>query len=172
MQFEVGSIVEGVVTGITKFGAFVELAPGQTGLVHISEVASSYVNDVADYLKVGQTVSVKVLARTDQGKMNLSIKQTAPVSTVSARPAGGASASRKPSGAGGGGGSSRLYSKPVSPQGGSPKPRTPYHANPSAPGSDSFESMLNKFIKHSDEKNSQLKKSKDIGRRSGAKRSK
>lgn len=167
MEFEVGSVVSGVVTGITKFGAFVELAPGQTGLVHISEVASSYVSDVADYLKVGQTVSVKVLACTDQGKMNLSIKQTLPATASSTRPTssrGGANRS-KPSGAGGGHVASRSSA-------GSKSPRTPYHATPSAPGSDSFESMLNKFIKHSDEKMSQLKKGKDAGRRSSPKRSK
>ena len=56
MGLEVGAVVEGKVTGITKFGAFVALPEGRSGLVHISEVANTYVNEVGDYLTVGQTV--------------------------------------------------------------------------------------------------------------------
>ncbi|MDR3310627.1 MAG: S1 RNA-binding domain-containing protein [Oscillospiraceae bacterium] len=77
MQLEVGEIHTGKVTGITKFGAFVELAPGQSGLVHISEIANSYVSDVADFLAAGQEVTVKVIGLAD-GKINLSVKQAAP----------------------------------------------------------------------------------------------
>ena len=58
MQVEVGAVVEGTVTGITKFGAFVSLPDGRSGLVHISEIANTYVNDVNDYLKVGDAVKV------------------------------------------------------------------------------------------------------------------
>src|SRR5699024_10076259 len=61
MSIEVGSKVEGKVTGITNFGAFVELEKNTTGLVHISEVADSYVKDINEYLKVGETVTVKVI---------------------------------------------------------------------------------------------------------------
>ena len=60
MSIEVGGVVEGTVTGITKFGAFVDLTDGKVGLVHISEVADVYVNDVKDFLKVGQKVKVKI----------------------------------------------------------------------------------------------------------------
>ncbi len=74
MSIEIGSIVEGVVTGITNFGAFVELPDGQTGLVHISEVADAYVRDVKDYLKDKERVLVKVIA-VEKGKIGLSIKQ-------------------------------------------------------------------------------------------------
>ena len=70
-------VLEGKVTGITKFGAFVELEPGKTGMVHISEVASTFVNDINDYLKEGQTVKVKVLSISDDGKISLSIKKAA-----------------------------------------------------------------------------------------------
>ena len=56
MEFGVGSVLEGKVTGITKFGAFVSLPEGKSGLVHISEIAYSYVNDVKDHLKEGQEV--------------------------------------------------------------------------------------------------------------------
>ncbi len=74
MSVEVGSKVQGKVTGITNFGAFVELPGGSTGLVHISEVADSYVKDVNDYLKVGDVIEVKVISEKD-GKTALSIKK-------------------------------------------------------------------------------------------------
>ena len=74
MALEVGQIVEGKVTGITNFGAFIELTTGQTGLVHISEVADKYVKSVNDYLKEGELVKVKVLT-LDKGKIGLSIRQ-------------------------------------------------------------------------------------------------
>jgi len=80
MAIEVGSILEGVVTGITNFGAFVELPGGQTGLVHISEVADAYVRDVRDYLKDQDKVKVKVIAIDAKGKIGLSIKQANPTS--------------------------------------------------------------------------------------------
>ncbi len=74
MSVEVGSKLNGKVTGITNFGAFVELPGGTTGLVHISEVADSYVKDVNDHLKIGDQVEVKVLSEKD-GKIALSIKK-------------------------------------------------------------------------------------------------
>lgn len=75
MAIAVGSIVEGVVTGITNFGAFVELPDKVTGLVHISEVADAYVKDVRDYLKEQDRVKVKVIHVDEKGKIGLSIKQ-------------------------------------------------------------------------------------------------
>lgn len=75
MEFEVGSVVEGKVTGITKFGAFVSLPGGKSGLVHISEIASSYVSEVSDFLQVGQQVKVKVIGIDDFNRINLSIKK-------------------------------------------------------------------------------------------------
>lgn len=77
MSIDVGSIVEGKVTGITNFGAFVELSDGKTGLVHISEVADAYVKDINEYLKQDETVKVKVINVSD-GKIGLSIKQVNP----------------------------------------------------------------------------------------------
>ena len=74
MQLEVGTVLEGRVTGITNFGAFVSLPGGKSGLVHISEVANTYVKDVHDHLSEGQSVRVKVLRLTPDGKINLSIK--------------------------------------------------------------------------------------------------
>ncbi|MDK2784643.1 MAG: binding domain protein [Bacillota bacterium] len=75
MALEVGNIVEGVVTGITHFGAFVTLPGGQTGLVHISEVADAYVRDVKDYLKENDRVKVKIISLDKNGKIGLSIRQ-------------------------------------------------------------------------------------------------
>ncbi|MGQ9780259.1 MAG: S1 RNA-binding domain-containing protein [Bacillota bacterium] len=84
MALEVGQIVEGRVTGITKFGAFVELANGQTGLVHISEIADEYVYDVNDYLKQNDIVKVKIL-NIENGRVGLSIRQAQPNATSSRR---------------------------------------------------------------------------------------
>ena len=78
MQLEVGEIFEGKVTGITKFGAFVEFAEGKTGMVHISEVASAFVKEITDFVKVGQQVKVKVIAVAPDGKISLSMKKAEP----------------------------------------------------------------------------------------------
>ncbi|EGQ4344685.1 S1 domain-containing RNA-binding protein [Staphylococcus delphini] len=75
MSIEVGSKLKGKVTGIKKFGAFVELPEGKSGLVHISEVADNYVENVEDHLTVGDEVEVKVLSIADDGKISLSIKK-------------------------------------------------------------------------------------------------
>ena len=78
MQLAIGDILEGKVTGITKFGAFVELGEGKTGMVHISEVSTDYVEDISQYLKKDQVVKVKVINITDEGKISLSIKKAMP----------------------------------------------------------------------------------------------
>ena len=85
MEPEVGNILEGKVTTITKFGAFVSLEGGKSGLVHISEIANTFVNDVHDFLQEGQTVKVLVLS-AENGKINLSIKRTTPPPERSAPP--------------------------------------------------------------------------------------
>lgn len=77
MSTTVGAVVDGKVTGITKFGAFVALEGGGSGLVHISEVANTYVNDISDYLAVGQAVKVRVMSIGEGGKINLSLKRAA-----------------------------------------------------------------------------------------------
>ncbi|PYZ91557.1 RNA-binding protein S1 [Salipaludibacillus keqinensis] len=75
MSIEVGSKYQGKVTGITNFGAFVELPGGATGLVHISEVADSYVKEINEFLSVGDEVTVKVMNVEKDGKIGLSIRK-------------------------------------------------------------------------------------------------
>ena len=77
-EIEVGAILEGKVTGITKFGAFVALPEGKSGLVHISEIAYSYVSDVSEHLTEGQDVKVKVISIDENNRINLSIKRALP----------------------------------------------------------------------------------------------
>ena len=93
MNFEVGIIVEGKVTGIKPFGAFVALNDNVQGLVHISEVSHGFVKDINDALSVGDVVSVKVLSvDEDSKKISLSIRQTqeapAPAPKKERRPGG------------------------------------------------------------------------------------
>src|SRR5699024_12632645 len=75
MSIEVVSKLQGKVTGITNFGAFVELEKGETGLVHISEVADTYVKDINAHLTVGDEIKLKVINVEDDGKIGLSIKK-------------------------------------------------------------------------------------------------
>ena len=77
MELTVGAIVEGKVKTITNFGAFIVLPENKTGLVHISEVANSYVSDIRQHLTEGQDVKVMVIG-LDNGKINLSIKRLEP----------------------------------------------------------------------------------------------
>ena len=77
MELTVGTVLEGKVKSITNFGAFVSLPENKTGMVHISEVANAYVNDIRAHLTEGQDVKVMVIG-TDNGKINLSIKRLEP----------------------------------------------------------------------------------------------
>lgn len=83
MTLQVGNIVDGTVSGITKFGAFIKLPDGSTGLVHISEIADFYVADIKDQLKENDRVRVKVLSIGDDGKIRLSIKKAKQPENVS-----------------------------------------------------------------------------------------
>ncbi|MCT4565954.1 MAG: S1 RNA-binding domain-containing protein [Maledivibacter sp.] len=75
MPLEIGKVVDGTVTGITNFGAFIQLPDGSTGLCHISEIADEYVKNVKDYLKEQQVVKVKVIETNGSGKVSLSIRK-------------------------------------------------------------------------------------------------
>lgn len=131
MALEVGAVLEGKVTGITKFGVFVALPEGKSGLVHISEVANAYVSDINEHVQMGQTVKVRVLNITDDGKINLSIKR----------------AQEQPQ-------NRQNYSeRPARPrQGGSRPDRQPENRGTVNPPSadQSFEDRLKKFMQESD----------------------
>lgn len=131
MAIDIGSILEGKVTGIMNFGAFVSLPGGKSGLVHISEIANTFVKDVHDHLQVGQTVKVKVLDINEQGKINLSIKRAQD------------ELQKEPE------------KKPAAPPAALPvKPRMADFGELAPPTADlSFEEKLKKFMQASDSKN-------------------
>lgn len=159
MQPEVGKIYEGKVTGITKFGAFVEIEPGVTGMVHISEVANTYVSEIKDHITEGQQVKVKVLGVSEEGKISLSIKKALPPPPRKAVPGGAHSGGSRP-----GGGR----------QGGRPSQnrRAADKAAPKEPASpeSAFEDMMNRFKASSDERMSDIKKNIDSKRRNTSRR--
>jgi len=78
MELKIGDIVEGKITTITSFGVFVDIGDGKSGMVHISEVAKNYVNDINEHVKTNEIVKVKVLNIGDDGKISLSIKRALP----------------------------------------------------------------------------------------------
>jgi S1 RNA binding domain protein len=146
MSIEVGSKLQGKVTGITKFGAFVELPDGSTGLVHISEVADNYVKDINDHLKVGDQVEVKVMNVEKDGKIGLSIKKAIDKPEAQAK--------------------YRSHSSSHS-----QRPRQNRSNDRNAPRVETFESKMAKFLKDSEDRLTSLKRhteSKRGGR--GAKR--
>ena len=86
MAVEIGAILEGKITGITNFGAFVELPDKTTGMVHISEVSSSFIKDIREKLTEGDQVKVKVIDINEKGKVALSIKKAQPEQTEESKP--------------------------------------------------------------------------------------
>lgn len=166
MEPQVGSIVEGKVTSITKFGAFVALDNGKSGLVHISEIANSFVNDVHDFLQEGQTVKVLVLS-TENGKINLSIKKTLPQQE---RPAqrGRSTGGPRPGGShfGGSAHSSGGVPRPAQQS----RPAFSRQQSTLPPSADqSFEDKLKQFLSSSEGKMADLNRSID-GKRGGGRR--
>lgn len=135
MAVEIGAILEGKVTGITNFGAFVELPDKTTGMVHISEVSSSFIKDIHEKVSEGDVVKVKVIDINEKGKVALSIKKAQP--------------------------EQQEESKPKRPAGDRPKRSQPpvwTGTQRSEPEGMSFEDMMAKFKSVSDEKMSDLKK--------------
>ena len=144
MELEPGKIIEGKVTGITPFGAFVTMENGKTGLIHISEVALEYVKDIKEHLKEGDSVKAKILSIDKTGKISLSVKQA----LLDEKSAAKQTAPKKPT------------RKPES---------FDWEKKSSQPAS--FEDMIAKFKQDSDEKLHDVKKSMDSKRGSSYKRS-
>ena len=150
MEFGVGSILDGKVTGITKFGAFVSLPEGRSGLVHISEIAYSYVSEVSEHLKEGQEVKVKVIGIDQNNRINLSIKQVSPPPQRerAPRPAQNNGGGRNFERSGNGNGGGRSYQNSSRPVGFvRPAPKEPTD----------FEDRLKQFMQSSDSKLSELR---------------
>lgn len=157
MEPQIGTILEGKVTTITKFGAFVALEGGKSGLVHISEIANTYVNDVNDFLTQGQSVKVMVLAN-ENGKINLSIKRTESAPARPARPARPAPSSQ-----------TRQEERPYTPRPASQQPRRSAPQPSAPPAEQSFEDKLKQFLSSSEGKMADLNRSMD-GKRGGGRR--
>ncbi len=136
----VGSIVEGKVVSVMPFGAFVDIGNKQSGLVHISEVSSRYVKDIAECVKKGDTVKVKVIKIDDSGKISLSIKQAEEKKERKAKP-------------------QREQKGPVRP--------AEIDWGMSSSDSLSFEDKLSKFKQDSDEKMQTLRRNNDSKRSGG-----
>ncbi len=163
MQVEVGKIYEGKVTGITKFGAFVEIEGNITGMVHISEVSNTFVNDINEVLQKGQAVKVKVIKIDESGKIGMSIKRTEERPKTDKR--GSFGKDKESSGQ-----KSFAPKKPVKAKK-EPEPvyySDGYVAKPS--GNADFEDMLSKFKASSEERMSDLKRTTDNKRRGGSRR--
>ncbi|MBQ8966828.1 S1 RNA-binding domain-containing protein [Ruminococcus sp.] len=172
MQLEVGKIYEGKVTGITKFGAFVELDKDTTGMVHISEVANTFVSEIKDHIHEGETVKVKVLSMGEDGKISLSIKKAlpAPPRKQGDRQGGGRQGGRPQQGRQGGARPAFQRTRDDRPpQDLSKNPPPIYDPNQNSGNAD-FEDMLSKFKASSDEKFSDLKRITDNKRRSPSRR--
>lgn len=131
MQITAGEIFEGKITGITNFGVFVDIGDGKSGMVHISEVANTYVNNINEHLKVGESVKVKVLNIGDDGKIALSIKRALPQQKPQPK-------------------ERKTYQQT--------KPDNSYTWTPRKNTATSFEEMMNQFKQSSDEKFSDLKR--------------
>lgn len=151
MQLEVGSVLEGKVTSITKFGAFVQLPDQKIGMIHISEIAPTFVREITDYVKQDDVVKVQVLAIGQDGKISLSMKSLA--KQEERRPAS------SPAGAPRQGGRHNYQNKGPAPYR-SPRRDNGFRgAKPADAKPSSFEDMLSKFKSDSDEKMSDLKRS-------------
>ena len=144
MEFEVGTVLEGKVTGVKKFGAFVALPEGKSGMVHISEVSNEFIQDLSTVLTEGQTVKVKVINIAEDGKIALSIKRTLPPPERPARPQQRPAGGQRPA-------RPQQQRSSDAPRGWQPKRTAPQ-------GEMSFEDMMAKFKSQSEEKISDLKR--------------
>lgn len=160
MQLTVGTIIEGKVSKITSFGAFIDIDGGGSGMVHISEIANAYVKDINEHLTVGQQVRAKVVAINENNKIALSIKALLPTEPKLENGAHRNFSAGRPDAAAhrntGRGNNTYIY--------------TPRNNNPPSTG-DNFEDMMNRFKKSSDDRMSDLSKVIDTRRGSNNRRS-
>lgn len=157
MSIEVGEKVTGTVSGITNFGAFIDLGDRKTGLVHISEVSDSFIKDIKDVLKVGEQVTVKVMSIGDDGKIGLSIRRAVDKPVETAAPARERTSSSSYQGrrdSGSTGRSSSGYQK------------TDRGSRNAGPKKEDFDTLMSSFLKDSDDRLTSLKRNTE-GKRGG-----
>ena len=157
MSIEVGNILPGKVTGITNFGAFVDLGNRKTGLVHISEVSNSYIKDIKDVLTVGDEVQVKVMEIAGDGKVSLSIRRASAdfsEETVEEKPKFQKSAPRNQEGQG--------FKKPYAAKSAPSFEKK----SPSQAKVNDFDAMMSSFLKDSEDRLTSLKRNTE-GKRGG-----
>ena len=157
MSIEVGNILPGKVTGITNFGAFVDLGNRKTGLVHISEVSNSYIKDIKDVLTVGDEVQVKVMEISGDGKVSLSIRRASANSSeenVEEKPKFQKSAPRNQEGQG--------FKKPYAAKSAPSFEKK----SPSQAKVNDFDAMMSSFLKDSEDRLTSLKRNTE-GKRGG-----
>ena len=157
MSIEVGNILPGKVTGITNFGAFVDLGNRKTGLVHISEVSNSYIKDIKDVLTVGDEVQVKVMEISGDGKVSLSIRRASADSseeTVEEKPKFQKTAPRNQEGQG--------FKKPYAAKSAPSFEKK----SPSQAKVNDFDAMMSSFLKDSEDRLTSLKRNTE-GKRGG-----
>ena len=154
MQIEIGEIYEGKITGLTKFGAFVEFGQGKKGMVHISEIASTFVKEITDFVSEGQEVKVKVISISDDGKIALSMKKAEdPKTQLNSYKGENRERQQRPN---------RLAPRVYQPKPMATRPGD--YEWQSASGTGSFEDMMSKFKQTSEEKISDLKRITDTKR--------
>ena len=141
MQLTVGEIIEGKITAVKEYGVFVDLGEGKSGMVHISEIAKTYVNDINEFVKVGDSVKMMVTNVSDEGKISLSIKRA----EKSLEP----EKTERPERKGRRAPSDRTSSNTID---------SSFVYSPQKETASSFEEMMNKFKQASDEKFSDLKR--------------
>jgi S1 RNA binding domain protein len=168
MSIEVGAKLQGKVSGITNFGAFIDLGSGKTGLVHISEVSNGFVKDIHDVLTVGDEVTVKVTSVGDDGKIGLSIRKAVDQPVEEKKPfqprenRGGFNRDNNHSSSNNGGGYNRDNRG-----GGRSGQKKPFNRN-SQPANkkEDFDSLMSSFMKDSDDRLSSLRRNTE-GKRGG-----
>lgn len=157
MSIEVGNILPGKVTGITNFGAFVDLGNRKTGLVHISEVSNSYIKDIKDVLTVGDEVQVKVMEISGDGKVSLSIRRASADSSeenIEEKPKFQKSAPHNQEGQG--------FKKPYAAKSAPSFEKK----SPSQAKVNDFDAMMSSFLKDSEDRLTSLKRNTE-GKRGG-----
>ena len=155
-------ILDGKVTGITTFGAFVQLADGRTGLVHISEVSDQFVKDIKDFLREGQDVKVVLMTSLQEGKLRLSIKKATELLKAKGEtvpePVQRKPKPRRPE---------RFETRSSEPFDPSKPPVDFYDRGDDSEESSSFDDRLSRFMKSSEERLSDLKKQTENKRGGG-----